>query len=158
MKSISNYLTDDHHHCDVLFSNAEEIVAKADWTESQKEFARFRGALEHHFTMEENELFPAIEQQTGGPMGPTQVMREEHTMMRELLQDMAAALQSEDQEQYLDLSETLLIMMQQHNMKEEQILYPMADQMLDNEALITRMNAMEKKETTASPADQAASA
>jgi len=155
MEMISTYLTDDHHLCDDLFSNAEEVVAQSDWASSQKKFAEFQCSLEHHLSMEENELFPAIEQHTGSAMGPTQMMRQEHTMMRELLQEMASALQDENQEQYLDLSETLLIMMQQHNMKEEQILYPMADQMLDNKVLIASMKAMHKNETACTSQDQA---
>ncbi|MCP4044204.1 MAG: hemerythrin domain-containing protein, partial [Gammaproteobacteria bacterium] len=38
---------------------------------------------------------------------------------------------------------TLLIIIQQHNSKEEQILYPMVDRMLGNEAqeIIARMQA-----------------
>ena len=36
--------------------------------------------------------------------------------------------------EYFGIAETLLIMMQQHNMKEENILYPMCDQHLAEEA------------------------
>ena len=50
--------------------------------------------------------------------------------MRDLLARMSAAVEYQDQDEYLGCSETLLIMMQQHNAKEEQMLYPMADQLL----------------------------
>ena len=66
-------------------------------------------------------------------MGPTQVMRLEHTQMRALLDDANAALNSGELDDYLGQAETLLIMMQQHNMKEENILYPMCDQHLSAE-------------------------
>ena len=51
--------------------------------------------------------------------GPTQVMRMEHQQMRALVQDLDNALTAKDKDNYLGLSETLMVMMQQHNMKEE---------------------------------------
>jgi hemerythrin-like domain-containing protein len=78
-------------------------------------------------------LFPAFEQRTGMSMGPTQVMRMEHVQMRELFDAMADAVKQQDRDEFLGQAETLLVMMQQHNMKEEQILYRMADQMLSAE-------------------------
>ncbi len=77
-------------------------------------------------------------------MGPTQVMRMEHEQMRELMQDMAHAMIKTDYEGYLGLSETLNMLMQQHNMKEENVLYPMTDQVLAGERdnLIRSMEAV----------------
>ena len=63
-------------------------------------------------------------------MGPTRVMRLEHQQMRETLTGMASTLASGDLENYLGEAETLLILMQQHNIKEEQVLYPMSDRFL----------------------------
>ncbi len=62
--------------------------------------------------------------------GPTQVMRMEHQQMRALVQDLDTALNNQDKDRYLGLSETLMVMMQQHNMKEEMMLYPMLAQNL----------------------------
>ena len=44
------------------------------------------------------------------------------------------ALEGQQQEEYLDTTETLLIMMQQHNMQEEGLLYPMSDKQLGADA------------------------
>ena len=54
---------------------------------------------------------------------------------------MADTLAHRDAQGYGGLSETLLIVMQQHNLKEEQMLYPIADHFLasQREALIGRM-------------------
>ena len=54
-------------------------------------------------------------------------MRSEHDQMRELLNAAKTALEERNAEDYSGTAETLLIMMQQHNMKEENILYPMCD-------------------------------
>lgn len=84
----------------------------------------------NHFSMEEEKLFPAFEQHLGHTMGPTQVMRMEHNQMKQLFSEMQQAVKARDDAQYLGLSETLMMIMQQHNMKEEQMLYPMMDQTL----------------------------
>ncbi len=63
-------------------------------------------------------------------MGPTQVMRMEHSQIRSLLEEMREAIFHGEQENFFSLSETLLIMTQQHNMKEENVLYPMCEKHL----------------------------
>jgi len=127
-------MTDEHHRCDDLFAQAEALVGASKWSEARAELEAFRQAIERHLTKEEDVLFPSFEQVTGSTMGPTQVMRMEHVQMRELINEMLDALTHEDRDRYLGLSETLLVMMQQHNIKEEQILYPMSDQALADKA------------------------
>lgn len=127
MDTISNVMTHDHKRCDLLFSDTENRVADGAWQEAEHYFQMFSRAMEQHFSHEENTLFPAFENATGNTSGPTMMMRHEHQQMRELLLAMLASLQAKNRERYLGLAETLLIFMQQHNMKEEQILYPMID-------------------------------
>ena len=62
--------------------------------------------------------------------GQTQVMRMEHQQMRNHLARISEAVSSGDREEILEVCETMMILMQQHNVKEEGILYPMADQHL----------------------------
>ena len=104
------------------------------WDQGATAFQEFVDAMERHFTMEEGVLFPTFEQRTGMTSGPTQVMRMEHMQMRQLLADMDESVEEKDQEKYLGLSETLFMVMQQHNTKEEQIVYIMADQSLREKA------------------------
>ena len=85
-----------------------------------------------HFRMEEEHLFPSLVA-AGGPSGPVQMMRMEHAQMNTLIEQMAVALTHQDAQGYGGLSETLLMAMQQHNLKEEQILYPIADNVLPTE-------------------------
>ena len=72
------------------------------------------------------------------------MMRMEHQQMRNLLARMSEALSNGDGEEILEVGETMMILMQQHNVKEEGILYPMADQHLAfyREELIERMDAV----------------
>jgi hemerythrin-like domain-containing protein len=134
MTDITHYLTADHTHCDDLFAEAENAVASADWQNGQTHFQAFEAATLHHFAREESLLFPAFEACTGMSQGPTTVMRSEHIELRETLQAMGQAIAKRDANTYLGLAETLLMLMRQHNLKEEQILYPMADQILADTA------------------------
>lgn len=144
MSTITTYMESDHRRCDELFAAAERLVAAGEWNAAADAYAKFHAAIEHHFRMEEDELFPAFEAATGSTMGPTQVMRMEHGQMRSLFQRMAQALTAKDSEGYLGASDTLLILMQQHNMKEEQMLYPMSERALNGgAAVLQRMQAME---------------
>ena len=67
-------------------------------------------------------------------MGPTAVMRSEHAQIRELMEAAAAAIDARDADDFSGYAETLHIMTQQHNMKEENVLYPMCDQHLAAQA------------------------
>ena len=130
MADITTTLAIDHRHCDELFAEAEGCIARDDWERGQPLVEQFLEAMEHHFRMEEEVLFPTFEERTGQTMGPTRVMRMEHVQMRQLFADLREKTAAHDRGGVLGLSETLLMLMQQHNAKEEQILYRMADQAL----------------------------
>lgn len=130
MKSIAAGMQDNHKHCDEAFAAAEEAAGRGDWPACEAAFTRFRAAMERHFDTEESILFPAFETRTGMAGGPTQVMRMEHAQVRGLLDQMDAAMKARDADGFCGAAETELVLMQQHNMKEENILYPMCDQAL----------------------------
>jgi hemerythrin-like domain-containing protein len=134
MSFPTQVLPDHHRHCDDLFVAAEESAQRGDWTAAAPAFERFQDQMKAHFAAEENLLFPAFEAATGMSAGPTQMMRHEHEQMRSLLLQLAVACEAHDGESYAGVAETLLMLMQQHNMKEENILYPMCDQALGAEA------------------------
>jgi len=123
-------LTQQHRDCDADFAQAEQAVRQQDWSMAKDCFKRFDTAMRQHFSLEEEVLFPAFESATGSSMGPTTVMRHEHGQMRALLQDMQESLEAAQATAYLGSADTLLILMQQHNMKEENILYPMCSQQI----------------------------
>ena len=133
MRTILDTLGSDHRHCDELFATAEAAAAQGRWERARDSFGRFLAAMARHFAMEEDVLFPAFEDRTGMRTGPTQVMRMEHAQMRELMDVMAQAAEAGDTQRYLGLSETLNMLMQQHNLKEENMLYPMSDRALAEE-------------------------
>ena len=71
------------------------------------------------------------------------MMRMEHAQMRVLVEQMRSIISARDRQEFLGLAETLMLVIQQHNMKEEQILYPMMDQSIANAADFVRELTLE---------------
>lgn len=128
--SISELMQDHHRHCDEAFVAAEEAVRAERWSVAGLLVANLHGDLEAHFAAEEEVLFPAFERATGMHQGPTQVMRFEHDQMRSLIANLVTTTAAGDGDEFAGTAETLLVLMQQHNAKEEHILYPMCDSAL----------------------------
>ena len=134
MDTIRDLLADHHRQCDGLFAGMEQAIDAGAWEQAALEFSRFSTCMLQHFAAEESVLFPAFEARTGMTMGPTAVMRSEHAQIRELMEAAAAAIDARDTDDFSGYAETLHIMTQQHNMKEENVLYPMCDQHLAAQA------------------------
>jgi hemerythrin-like domain-containing protein len=60
------------------------------------------------------------------------------------MQQLLEAIHDNNKNKFFGTSETLMILLQQHNMKEEQMLYPMAQQHLSGESdhIINMMNSL----------------
>lgn len=128
MSTTSQFLTKDHRDCDAEWITVEAAADQGDVEATRKTFTVFERAMQRHFGFEEQTLFPVLEEATGmHGMGPTMVMRNEHEQMRRVLATMAGALERGDTQAVLDHGDTLLMLIQQHNIKEERILYPLAD-------------------------------
>lgn len=134
MTQLRTYMSGDHRRCDDLLAAAEQALSSHDLAATRAAFGHFSRATQAHFRAEEELLFPAFEEKTGIRMGPTQMMRLEHGQMRELMAEADGALADGDEDSYVGAVETLLILMQQHNLKEENVLYPMCDEQLRAEA------------------------
>jgi len=143
---ISQFMTKEHRDCDTDFAEAEQAAASGDWEKAEEKFLKFSNDTLRHFKREESELFPAFELQTGSSEGPTQVMRYEHEQVRGLIGKLAESLESKDRDAYLSLCESMMILLQQHNMKEEQMLYAMCDRVLQPEVKSETLEKMKKVE------------
>ncbi len=144
MTLLSHYLTTEHNQCDDLYAEAESAVAATDWAIAEACFKAFEAATLGHFAREESVLFPAFETATGMQHGPTEVMRAEHAEIVEGLAGLREAIARRDGHGYLGLAETVLMLMRQHNLKEEGILYLMADRALANDVseLVSKMESI----------------
>jgi hemerythrin-like domain-containing protein len=140
--SVKTYLTEEHRQCDELYAKVEKLIQEDNWDNVLEAFDAFKKATLLHFKKEEDILFPAFEETTGIVMGPTQVMRMEHTQAKELIDRMEKAIKERNKNTFLSLGDTFMVLIQQHNMKEEQILYPMCDQHLIISDIIESMERL----------------
>jgi len=130
-QGLAEFFTLDHRRCDSSWVEVEAAAEAGDAGAVQESWRGFQSGLLKHLQMEEDVLFPAFEQATGMTEGgPTFVMRSEHEQMRGLLEQMDTAADSGDHDELVDLGDTLLMLIQQHNQKEEHMLYPMAERAL----------------------------
>jgi len=118
-------LVKQHVECDDQLNRVEAALHKADMASAGRNFRLFDEQLEQHFRLEEERLFPAFEKATGMTNGPTVVMRGEHAEIRQLRDQAMAQIDNKDIDAALATLDTLNVLIQQHNVKEENILYPM---------------------------------
>lgn len=145
-RTVNEALSWDHDRLDDLEDRAFKARARGDFEEAKALYAVFAFGLRRHIRFEEELLFPEFEARAGFPAenGPTAVMRDEH---REILVDLdriekaigdgAAPVDS--------LRHGLHLVLGNHNLKEEHIVYPMTDQALgelESDALVARIQSI----------------
>jgi hemerythrin-like domain-containing protein len=91
----------------------------------------FVATTRRHLDIEERLIFPQLtEKMPGAALGPIPVMLAEHEQMKALLEAMDEAAREASTQRVLNLGDTLLMFTQQHNSKEEGVLYPLCEQVL----------------------------
>ncbi|MEM5430756.1 hemerythrin domain-containing protein [Cupriavidus oxalaticus] len=125
MSDVIDTLVQQHRSCDAALARLEGALREADWTQAAAAFAELEAALDGNFGAEEARLFPAFEQATGMAGGPTAVMRHEHDEVRALMDNVREWLSLRDANALAAETDTLVVLLQQHNLKEENVLFPM---------------------------------
>ena len=105
------------------FDSAEEARIQA---------AELAAGLATHAHIEDDLLFVALEGPLGPNGGPLAVMRMEHAEVESTLERLT---QVEDAQEAATLASHLVTVAREHFAKEEQVLFPMAEQLLGEEAL-----------------------
>jgi hemerythrin-like domain-containing protein len=142
MSNIQSYMSEHHKECDNLLVDAEGLLASKDWSGFSDAWQRFKAETVSHFAVEEEILFPAFEDKTGMTGGPTMVMRSEHAQVKAMFEQMHSVIDAQDLDRAMGIIESVMLLIQQHNMKEEQILYPMTDAHLANgEEIVSQMSS-----------------
>ncbi|HET8643899.1 MAG TPA: hemerythrin domain-containing protein, partial [Vicinamibacteria bacterium] len=143
-RGVNEALAWDHDRLEAIEARAFERHAAGDTEGACAAWAEFSYGLRRHIRFEEDLLFPAFEAATGmaPDAGPTAVMRSEHRWIEELIEAVAEALAGGGA--VLPIRVELQRVLGGHNMKEEQVLYPLTDGRLGPEeadALVARIQA-----------------
>lgn len=130
---ITEALLGEHGVFYALFDQLERAVpASATLAQVQDQAALLAAALKPHASMEDELLFTSLESHLESQSGPLAVMRAEHSGIEDAL---ARVQEVQDLAEAQGLVLHVVQMAREHFAKEEQILFPMAEQMLGGETL-----------------------
>jgi hemerythrin-like domain-containing protein len=128
--TVTAYLEADHRRLDDIAKGVAKWLRAGSVGEALRDFEGFAGGLNRHIDAEEQVLFPAFEELTGVPHGPTAVMRAEHVEIRRRMAAAVAAMRAGKAPLALGALAALVDLLSMHNKKEEGVLYPWADEAL----------------------------
>ncbi len=134
MSPISTFMNQDHRDLDARFALARHHVQAADWSAAKVAIVRFARALREHIAMETEVLFPALAR-VADVSGPCHVMNIEHDEIHHVLELLYAACRDREKLAFNVATKQLQELLNAHNDKEENILYPLADRLLHDSAL-----------------------
>lgn len=130
-RTVTEYLQSDHRRLDGILNRFQSSVREGRWEDASGEFREFNHGLRRHIRIEEEILFPTFEEKTGmHDSGPTFVMKMEHKDIHELLDRILAAADARDEAGVDEGVDAFTNILANHNMKEENILYPESDAFL----------------------------
>jgi len=132
-RTITDYLQTDHRRLDAIFERFSLAVKDGRWEDASLDFREFSLGLKRHIGVEEEILFPVFEEKTGmKDSGPTFVMRLEHQDIKALLDSTLDGADAKNSAVVAKGMSALINTLGDHNMKEEQILYPETDQFMSD--------------------------
>lgn len=139
---IFNFFAADHDRLDAYFNEFVRLK-KTDFPLAKTYFKSFLKGLKRHIVWEEEVLFLFFEKKSRmADSGPTRVMREEHRLIHsalDLLHDKVRRADAGCDAEVQRLTDIL----GQHNFKEENILYPAIDQMVQEGEAAAVFQALE---------------
>lgn len=130
---ITEALLGEHGVLYAQFDHLEQGVLAAETpAQVHAQAALLRAAIESHAGLEDELLFIALEPYLGTQTGPLAVMRMEHDEIERIL---ARVLDSRGLTEARNLLLRVVQLAREHFAKEEQVLYPMAEQVLNEDTL-----------------------
>ena len=129
MHTMFSVLASDHALCDQLFAQACTHVRSGDFLLAGRILSALAGTMERHLQAEETAVFAQYEAMLPEAAPLTAALRGEHGQIRGMLLRLATSLEEGDRLAFLKHAGTLALVLQQHNEKEEMVLYPMLERL-----------------------------
>lgn len=142
-RAVSEYLGWDHQRLDTILVRVTHLVREGAQQDASRSFAEFSCGLNWHIDAEEMTLFPAFEEKTGIRDGPTRVLRVDHRLIRFRMDEVTSALAAGDAAAIERAIAALGDALDDHNVMEERVFYPLADQAMtdaeERDELVSRI-------------------
>lgn len=153
MDTICDHMIHGHNRCDRYFDQLQICVGQRRWSEAGASLRLFEGSLDRHMRMEEDVLFPIVLESMRHADGPVVMLRLEHRHIHAMLERMSDAVARLAAVDFFLHVETFTLLMQQHQLKEEGMLYPLLDKILVDRrhAVVDALNAFGEPESGAAP-------
>jgi iron-sulfur cluster repair protein YtfE (RIC family) len=128
-ESITTVMTSEHRRIEGALSDTVSQLAAGLVADARAVFDRLDAEMRLHFRAEEELILPVFEARAG-IAGPVAVIRREHRAIEALLDAVVVALDRNDAASAGDRLHRLAVLLTDHHLKEERILYPKTDQVL----------------------------
>jgi iron-sulfur cluster repair protein YtfE (RIC family) len=128
-ESITTTMTGDHRRMEGTLAEAARLLAAGLVAEGRAAVDRLDADMRLHLQAEEDLIFPVFEARAG-IAGPVAVMRREHRAIEAHLGAVMVALDRMDAASAQDRLRRLAVLLTDHHLKEERILYPKTDLVL----------------------------
>lgn len=132
MSSIGEAFAHDHRRLEQTLETAVAHARAEQWQAAADAFSIFRRGIERHMAVEEEVLFPAVEDDAETPL--TAILRKGHRDLRAFFDEIDDALQARDVEESTRIATTMRALLERHDEKEEAELYPAAQARLRADA------------------------
>jgi regulator of cell morphogenesis and NO signaling len=130
IESAARELAHDHARLDEILDDVRSMLADGELERAEYVFRDLHEGLLRHIRVEDTLLFPLLEKH---PMlqPAAQVMRQEHRRIEGILAALEDALAEERAAEAKASLDRLADVLASHNHKEERVLYPRVDRLLD---------------------------
>lgn len=126
-RSVSELIGWDQRRLDDILDDVDELAETGDFTGALRRYEDFRAGLKHHIAMEEQILFPLYQKLSLDTEAALAAMYSEHVLIRTLVERVAEALQTGDLPSFARIIENLYAVMDVHDQKEEDVVFPRLD-------------------------------
>jgi hemerythrin-like domain-containing protein len=132
MSGIGEAFAHDHRRLERELEASAAHAGAGRWDEATAAFAGFRRGIERHMEVEEQVLFPAVEDGAETPL--TAILRKGHRDLRVFFDELDDALKARDAEEFARIVASMRALLERHDEKEEAELYPAAQTRLGAKA------------------------
>ena len=130
MTATIELLSTQHEEVLARLTAVETEIMAADGADLAPFAAYLTDEVAHHFTIEEEALFPLLARHLSQEQGPLAVMHAEHAAFRELLAGLTRDLRAGSRDGQRAHAAELVQLLRAHIAKEDHVLFPMAARLL----------------------------
>ena len=144
MSETMNWLLHDHRKYEAALDECELAAGVNDWKVAIRLFNDFVNDLKLHVRIEDEVLFPFLENEASIPESIVSDLSDEHDNLVRLLNDLAVIIRNKDSDHFEESLVPLKKVMIEHNAHEEAVFRKMANSPLleKRDEILARMSAV----------------